>query len=125
MNRKCGSLFVLLSLVLAGSDAGAEEWIYPTAGEVLLYSAIALVALIILLLLLREVFCWYWKINQRVALLQEVRDLLLNETRRMEREREIRAATPRQEPETACSQCGARYPGDLRGRFCDACGAKL
>ena len=34
-------------------------------------------------------------------------------------------STPRPEPETVCAQCGARYPGDLRGRFCDTCGSKL
>lgn len=31
---------------------------------------------IIIFLVFREVFCWYWKINQNIALLTEIRDLL-------------------------------------------------
>lgn len=37
---------------------------------------IALVVLVVIFLICRELFCWYWKINQRVALLTEIRDLL-------------------------------------------------
>jgi hypothetical protein len=29
-----------------------------------------------LFLLFREVVCWYWKINEGIALLSEIRDLL-------------------------------------------------
>lgn len=35
-----------------------------------------LVILLVIFLVFREVFCWYSKINQRVALLTEIRDLL-------------------------------------------------
>jgi hypothetical protein len=31
---------------------------------------------IILFLVCREFFCWYWKINQNLALLTEIRDFL-------------------------------------------------
>jgi hypothetical protein len=34
------------------------------------------VVFVIIFLVFREVFCWYWKINQNVALLTEIRDLL-------------------------------------------------
>ena len=34
------------------------------------------VVLVIIFLVFREVFCWYWKINRNVALLTEIRDLL-------------------------------------------------
>ena len=37
---------------------------------------VGLVVAVVVFLILREVFCWYWKINQSVALLKEVRDLL-------------------------------------------------
>jgi len=37
---------------------------------------ITLVILVVIFLLLREVVCWYWKINQNLALLTEIRDLL-------------------------------------------------
>ena len=37
---------------------------------------IGLLILVVLLLLLREFVCWYWKINQHGALLTEIRDLL-------------------------------------------------
>lgn len=35
-----------------------------------------LVIMGVVFLLLREVICWYWKINQSVGLLTEIRDLL-------------------------------------------------
>lgn len=37
---------------------------------------ITLVVLVVIFLVLREFFCWYWKINQSIALLTEIRDLL-------------------------------------------------
>jgi len=36
---------------------------------------VSVIALIIFLVL-REVICWYWKINRSIALLTEIRDLL-------------------------------------------------
>ena len=38
--------------------------------------AIFLVIVLVIFLVCREIFCWYWKINQRIALLTEIRDLL-------------------------------------------------
>jgi hypothetical protein len=35
------------------------------------------VVVIVIFLVCREIICWYWKINQNVALLTEIRDLLL------------------------------------------------
>ncbi len=37
---------------------------------------IFLAILIVLFLVFRELVCWYWKINQNIALLTEIRDLL-------------------------------------------------
>jgi C-terminal processing protease CtpA/Prc len=34
------------------------------------------VVIIVIFLVCREIVCWYWKINQNVALLTEIRDLL-------------------------------------------------
>lgn len=41
-------------------------------GGLLIFSVI----LIVIFLVCREIICWYWKINQNVALLTEIRDLL-------------------------------------------------
>ena len=38
--------------------------------------AIYLLIVIIIFLVCREIVCWYWKINQNLALLTEIRDLL-------------------------------------------------
>jgi hypothetical protein len=37
---------------------------------------IGLAILLIVFLLIREVLCWYWKINKAISLLTEIRDLL-------------------------------------------------
>ena len=36
-----------------------------------------LIVLLIVFLLLREVMCWYWKINRALILLTEIRDALV------------------------------------------------
>lgn len=41
-------------------------------GAVIVFSAVSL--------LLREVACWYWKLNEIVALLREIRDQLSHQT---------------------------------------------
>jgi hypothetical protein len=42
-----------------------------------LFSVLAILAIVIVVsLVLREGICWYWKINERVALLEEIRNLL-------------------------------------------------
>lgn len=58
----------------------------------------------------------------------EVLELLKDQTRRLAAEEEARrraAAAPKPEPETVCAQCRARFPGDLKGQFCEKCGAQL
>jgi hypothetical protein len=37
---------------------------------------IAIVVIVVIFLICREIVCWYWKINQQIALLTEIRDLL-------------------------------------------------
>lgn len=39
---------------------------------------IVIVVIILLFFLLREVNCWYWKINERISLMKEQNDLLRN-----------------------------------------------
>lgn len=58
----------------------------------------------------------------------EARDLLRDQAKRKAAEDEARrraAAQPIPEPETVCSQCKARFPGELKGQFCEKCGAML
>ena len=37
---------------------------------------IGLAIVLVVFLLVREVLCWYWKINKTISLLTEIRDLL-------------------------------------------------
>jgi hypothetical protein len=43
---------------------------------------VVLVVGIGVILLIREIVCWYWKINRGLALLQEIRDLLAGQAGR-------------------------------------------
>lgn len=43
---------------------------------------LAIVVVLVIFFVARELICWYWKINQTVALLTEIRDLLKAETSR-------------------------------------------
>lgn len=110
--------------LLHAAPARAEYELVPDP-DLWLAGAVAVLGLALLILLLRPLACWYFRVNERVALLGELRDLVAGEIERAGREREIRAAMGASEPETVCPKCQARYAGDLRGRFCDACGARL
>jgi hypothetical protein len=37
--------------------------------------------ILVMFLVFREVVCWYWKINLRIELLTEIRDLLKNQAK--------------------------------------------
>ncbi len=41
-------------------------------GQLFLIGGLGLAITIILFLILRQVFCWYWKINRMVSLLQSI-----------------------------------------------------
>lgn len=45
-------------------------------GPMLGYLLVVLIVLAVIFLVLRELVCWYWKINEHIALLTEIRDLL-------------------------------------------------
>ncbi len=40
------------------------------------YALVVLAILILVFLICRELICWYWKINEMVSLLTDIRDLL-------------------------------------------------
>lgn len=42
----------------------------------LLYGIGVLAAIVVLFIICREIICWYWKINQNIQLLTEIRDEL-------------------------------------------------
>ena len=118
-----------LSAVLAAgvpSVARAElRWLTPDElGPYGVAGLAVLILLVLLLLLLRPIVCWYLKIGERTSTLEEIRDTLTEIASKLDREREARRSQTA-DPETVCPQCRTRYPGDLRGRFCDKCGARL
>ena len=82
-----------------------------------------LAGIVILLLLFREVVCWYSKINQRITLLEDI----LRELRMMSGQpgSTVRAETSSTalEETMVCPSCGAEIPID--SAFCVVCGAKI
>lgn len=56
---------------------GVPSYAYASGeGEVITTVLIVTVVIGVIFLICREMVCWYWKINQRVALLTEIRDLM-------------------------------------------------
>lgn len=52
-----------------------------TFGELNLAAILTVLAVVVIVfLVVREILCWYWKVNQAVALLTEIRDLLASRT---------------------------------------------
>ena len=87
-------------------------------GNVLGTLVVVLVVLFIVFLILRELFCWYWKINESVGLLHEIRDLLAkNQALSVPKGGQARAGMKR------CPDCNEGNTADTR--FCTNCGRDL
>jgi len=63
---------------------------------------ISVVVFVAVFLILREVFCWYWKINERISLQQEQNGILKKILRELERQSD-QGTTPRDEKNTSYS----------------------
>lgn len=88
------------------------------AGNVLGTLVIVVVILFIIFLILRELVCWYWKINESVGLLHEIRDLLArNQAPSVPRGGQTPAGMKR------CPDCNENNTADTR--FCTNCGRSL
>ena len=83
---------------------------------------VSIVILVILFLVFRELFCWYWKINERVALLIEIRNLLAAGGR-LQNGMAL-GASKQASTGKFCSKCGA-VVAEGGSDFCQSCGATL
>lgn len=71
------TMIVLLALTLpAHADTVANGGVPTGLGS--LFPILGLLLAVLVFLVCRELLCWYWKINQVVALLTEIRDHLKN-----------------------------------------------
>ena len=114
--QMCVALLGLILLIALPAYAASA------AETILGYAFVFLVVLIVVFLILREVMCWYFKINERLGILMEIRDLL---------SREGRVNAPQAGAERAasgsvvCPSCHREYDAGMRGRYCEQCGAQL
>lgn len=77
MIKKTGKITAAMAviLILIPSFAYARGNMYgELAGAFLVW----LIIFFVVMLILREVVCWYWKINQQLVVLKEIRDALIN-----------------------------------------------
>ena len=73
-------------------------------GEFIGYIAIILLVIVLILLACREIVCWYWKINEIVYLLTDIRELLRNPQKGGEHSTKISLKTVPKGP-TYCPTC--------------------
>jgi hypothetical protein len=102
MNQSAGPLAALLGPLLIGG----------------------LIAFVVFLIS-REFFCWYWKINEMVGLLSDVRDLLGRASSTAAAASVSAPAAPAAAASTTCLRCAKTFPGNLKGQYCEDCGARL
>ncbi len=95
------SLFLLPTLAHARGE-----------GEVVVSALIVLVIIAVVFLILREVMCWYWKINIRVELLTEIRNLLKNNSQISMSGEVMKESTPIKPgtPTSQCTICKKQFP---------------
>lgn len=69
--------------------------------------AISLLVILIIFLLLREVWCWYWKINEALGKMDLIIALLQNISKSSKLEASITGATAAEQPsdKVTCPKC--------------------
>ena len=95
--------------------------------------AIALMIVVGLFLVLRHIALWYWRVDEQVALLREIRDLLKHQYVAAVRDGEHAAAGPiSADPDDGhqkwwCTTCGAwrRYRMEDGSSRCIVCGGLM
>ena len=87
---------------------------------------VALVILFGIFLIMRELMCWYWKINEVVSLLKSIDNKLSRNSSNSALDiASGSSGTVRSPNYKKCSKCGKVYESVYSGEFCDECGAKL
>ena len=93
-------------------------------GELIGMALISLLVIVVVFLILREFFCWYWKINQRIELLTEIRNLLRNQSNSgINQVQQTISSEDIEKGPIFCTNCGAKIES---GTFeCVACGTHI
>lgn len=78
-------------------------------------------------LILREMMCWYWKINEGLSVLREIQSSLDSLRHQVSTVASAQAGVPvsstsAEEGPSTCTKCG-RLMGE-GDRYCEACGAR-
>jgi hypothetical protein len=122
MNKSLDSSLLLFLLFLGSASPAYAIGEFETD---LGYLFIALIVIVVILLILREFTCWYWKINERIALMKEIRDALQSHGSVASSHASPRMGNILGVSTTTCPKCGQTHMGDLRGQVCEGCGEKL
>lgn len=88
----------------------------------------------IIFLILREFFCWYWKINERLVVLKQIRDLLVTiapeeakaivqEETQLSYSEELDDEEGVEDESPFCYHCGAEIPEGFSK--CQGCGKEI
>jgi len=86
-----------------------------------------LFVMIVIFLIFREIFCWYWKINERLSKMAEIRTILIRiedaiSESILSRSQEVISNHPKV---ILCAGCGKEYGPESSGEFCQSCGTRL
>ena len=76
MKERWINILGILSVIVIGLPSYAHAFDVGGYGELIGSLLIPLLVILIVFLILREIFCWYWKINETLSVLKEIRDLL-------------------------------------------------
>lgn len=117
--KKLGLMFATASLGILISSIPAYAGV---GSDIAMYFFLYAVVIIIIFLICREIVCWYFKINERLSVLLEIRDLL-----RKSQVSGSQYLNNNSSPDSGvtCAKCGTKYANSAAGAFCENCGTEF
>lgn len=123
---QCFMVALILMLIVFPQMAAAGP--FDSGGALLGTLLIALLVLVLVFFIAREILCWYWKINTIVSLLEDIKGKLINlnpsiSAQNLQPTPINSSDSPSNAHKVKCKKCGEKTSSEAK--FCEFCGAAM
>ena len=106
--------FVIISFTSCFGGGNADKYVGS--------GILPIIIIIVIIAVLREVNCWYWKINKRIELMEKQNKLLENIFYQLGGNPLNKTKKANNNPiYNFCKKCGKKLEDNITGQFCESC----